>query len=140
MDDNAADTAGLWQTHVDPCLARIGRFIDSIAHHVAVTDYPSFASSRPYRARVGPRDCQSADGGDGLLLKDWPPAISAVRRFPNPSGRRSCVVHAGISRYAGHGGNTVANLWTYEAESKLTFLFGVWLLRSCRNHAAQDRN
>ena len=96
MNDDPADAAGIRQAHVRPGLAGIGRFVDSIAHHVAVADYPGLASSRPYRARI--RRCyrQRADGGDRLLVKDRHPAISAIRGFPDAAGCCAGIVNAGV--------------------------------------------
>ena len=107
MNDYPADAAGLRQTHVVPCFAGIDRLIDSVTHHVTVADYPGFAGSRPHRAGIGRCHCESTDGGDGLLVKDRHPAISAIRRFPDPPRRCSGVIHAGVSRYAGHGGDSI---------------------------------
>ncbi len=128
VHDDAADAAGFWKTHVAPCFPRIRRLIDSVAHHVAITDYPGFTGSRPNDAGVGRRDGQGADGGCGLLVKDRRPSIASVRGLPNAAGSRSRVVSARISRHAGNRRNAISDFRADKAEPHLVLVLRVRLL------------
>ena len=57
VDDNAGDAAGFVEAHVGPGGAGVGRFVDAVAHHVAVADGPGFAGADPDSFGIG--------GGDG---------------------------------------------------------------------------
>ncbi len=128
VDDDAADAAALGQPHVGPGLAGIGRFVNSVAHHVAVADHPGFAGSCPDRAWIRRRYCEGTDGGDRLLIEDRCPMIPAVGRFPDSSGGSSRVVSAGIAGHAGYGRDAIAHPGAYKAEAELAFVLGVRLL------------
>src|SRR5258708_40344960 len=69
MHDDVADSSRLRQSHVGPGLAGVGGLINSVAHHVAIADYPRFASSGPHDSRVRRRDRQRTDRCGRLLVK-----------------------------------------------------------------------
>src|SRR6185312_3434753 len=48
MNDDAADPAGLWKSHVGPRMAGIGRPVDAVTHHVTVADCPRLGRPRPH--------------------------------------------------------------------------------------------
>jgi len=45
--DDAADAAGLVQTHVRPRLSGVGGLVDAVAHHINVSNRPGLACARP---------------------------------------------------------------------------------------------
>src|SRR6266852_3479695 len=85
MHDDAADSAGLRQSHVGPGSPSVRRLINSVAHHVAIADHPGLPSSRPNDTRIGRCNGQRTDGRGGLLVKNRRPTIASVGRFPNPA-------------------------------------------------------
>src|SRR5438445_6271985 len=88
MDNDAADTSGVRQPHVRPGLTGVDRFVDTIAHHVAVANDPGFTGACPNHAWIRGRDRERADGRGRLLVKDRVPAIAPITRLPNTAGCR----------------------------------------------------
>ena len=78
VDHDPANTSGIGQPHVVPSVAGIGRFVDPVAHYVAVANDPGLPGACPHRVRLRGRHCEGTDRGDGLLVRDWRPAIPAV--------------------------------------------------------------
>src|SRR5438876_7225278 len=140
MNDDAADSPGFLQPHVGPGLADISRLINSVAHHVTVTDDPGFTGSRPDHAWIGRGNGERADGSGGLLVKDGHPSIASIDRFPNAAGCRTGIVRARISRDACNGCDAIPHFGTDKAESKLAFLLIVRLLCVSRHRARKDQD
>src|SRR5579864_5705129 len=85
MNYDSADAAAVRKSCVGPRFAGIGGFVDSVAHDVAVADHPGFAGSRPNDTGIRRSHGQSADRGDGLLIKYRRPVVPSVGRFPDSS-------------------------------------------------------
>src|SRR5260221_1745133 len=114
MHDDAADPPGLLQSHVGPSLSSVSGLINSVAHHVAVTDRPGLTGSRPHDTGIGRGNRQRTNGRGGLLVKNRCPTVASIDRFPDSAGCRTRVVRAWIARDPSDGGNAIPDLGTHK--------------------------
>src|SRR5947209_1617761 len=116
MHDNAAYAARFHEAHVGPVLSGIGRFVDAVAHHVAVADGPRLPGARPDNVVVGRGNGHGADGLRRLAVEDRGPMRAAIGGLPNAARCGAHVISAGVARNAGGGGNAVADGRAHEPE------------------------
>ena len=89
VDDDAADVVGVFEAHVRPRLARVGRLVDAVAP-VGAARRGVLARADPDDLRIGVGHGDVADRDDGLVVEDRLPADAVVHRLPEAArtGRR----------------------------------------------------
>src|SRR5262249_28474544 len=138
MHDDARDAAGFLQAHVGPVLAGVDGLVDAVAHGIAFADQGILAGASPDDAGVRRRDGESADGLNGLLVKNRRPAIAAVGGLPDAAGRGARVVSAGIARHTDRRRDAIADSWADKTKSESALVGGIGFLRACGNHASEN--
>ena len=107
IDDDAADAAGLVQTHARPRLAGVHRLVDAVADRDMAAN-PRLARSGPDDVRIGRRNGERADRLRRLLVEDLLPVDAAVDGLRDAARRAACIVHERIARNADDGGDAIA--------------------------------
>ena len=107
MHGDLADVVGCVEAEMGPCAARIGGLVDSIAEAGGVAQ-GGFAGADV--EDIGRRwgDCQSADRGDGLVVKYREPRSAGVPGFPNAAVDVPEIEFVGPVGHAAHGGDAAA--------------------------------
>ena len=116
MHEDAADAAGLVESHVRPRAAGVHRLVDAVADHVAVANRPRFAGAGPDDVRIGGRDGERADRRHRHAVGHRHPADAAVGRLPHAARRGAGVIDRRIARHAGDRRDAVADDGAEEAE------------------------
>src|SRR5207253_10015014 len=101
IDDNAAKLPRIAQADVLPSSAAIGGFVNAVTES-DVRAHVGLAGSGINHVRVGRRNRQCSDGGDGLLLEERLPGVTAIACFPNAAINRAEIVGIGLADDAGH--------------------------------------
>src|ERR1700691_3581852 len=96
IDDDFADGTTVAQANVFPSLARIERFVDSIALR-SVAAYAGFARTHVNRIGIGIGYRQAANGSGSLFIENGRPGHCAVGRLPDPAASRAEIVGRGIA-------------------------------------------
>src|SRR2546425_1857671 len=102
------DSSCLFQTHLSPCLTRVGGFVDPVANRDMAAD-PCFASPGPDDVGVRGRHRQRPDGRNRLVVEDRRPMRAAVDGFPNSARGRADVVDVWLTGHARDRGRAVAD-------------------------------
>ena len=82
VNDDLADSLGVFQAGIDPVFSAVGRLIDTISDGDTVA-CPAFSGTHPYNFRITGVDRDSSDGLNGLLVEDWLEGCASVHGFPN---------------------------------------------------------
>ena len=88
VDDDPRNVVRVSETHVLPCLAGVGRLVDTVAG-VGTSRGEGVASADPHNVRLRRRQRDVADRAVTLTVENGLPGRSVVRRFPhapNPGG------------------------------------------------------
>ena len=110
MNHDPAYPARPVESHVSPCLARIGRFVGAVADGqvLVVISEPDLTGPGPDDVGIGRRHGHLPDEGDFLVIEDREPGDAAVNGLVNAACRVSGVVDGGVAGNAGYGGDAVA--------------------------------
>src|SRR5439155_22349712 len=84
MDNDASDVLRLPESHVRPRLSTILRLVDSISPRRAAL-VVRLARSNPNDVRIARRNGDVTNRCSTLMIEDWLPGRSAIRRFPDSS-------------------------------------------------------
>ena len=114
MDDDLADVASVFQSHVVPGLAAVVRTIDAIAEGDVAAN-AGFAGPDVDYIGIGVGDRDAADGRGGLLVEEWIPGNTAVRGFPDAAGYGSKIVGVRLAQDSSHGKGPATAEWADEA-------------------------
>ncbi len=108
VNQDVADPASLLQSHQRPGLARVHRFINSIANGNMASD-ERFARSCPHNIRVARRHRQRSNRRDRLRIKNGVPMQAAVGRLEDPSRGCAHIVDVRAARHSSYRGRPIAN-------------------------------
>src|SRR5262249_4761087 len=108
INDDAADSTRLLQTHQSPRLSRVSGFVDAGPDRNVATD-PRFAGACPNDIRIRRGNGERADRGDGLIVEDRAPMRPAVSCLEYPARGRAGVINVGLPRHASDGADPVAH-------------------------------
>ena len=85
---------------VRPRFSGVGRLVHPPADR-DVAPYEGFARSHPHDVRIGRRDRDSTDRGDGHAVEHRIPVRPRIDRLPEPTARRPGVVDVRVALHAG---------------------------------------
>ena len=84
IDHHVADTPGVIKSHQLPGLARVSRFVDSLADR-NVTANPGFTRAGPNDVGVRRSNRERADGGNRLIIENRLPVNTAIEGLEDAS-------------------------------------------------------
>ena len=118
VDDDRADLLPIAQSHVFPCFAAVGRFVDAVACR-KVRSLQPLATADVNDVRVRRRNRESADRSGRLIVEYRIPGVAEVRGLPDASVVDADEEDVRLSRNAGGSDGTAATEWSDHAPVKL---------------------
>jgi hypothetical protein len=119
------------EAQVRPGLARVGGFVDAVAHR-QIGALQALAAGHVDDVRIGGRHRDGADGAGGLAIEDRRPGAAVVVGLPDAAVDLAHVEQVGLAGYAGRGARPPAAERADVAPVQILEKIGVDLLRAGR--------
>src|SRR5207244_4676629 len=122
LHKDSADRVSIAKPSILPCLSGIGTFVNAVAWNDGVADV-RFACADVKNFRIRRRYGYRADAGTGsrqLAISDVFP-FGTVRTLPHAAAHRSNVEKVVVSRHAGHGDNSPADVGPHATPFELSY-------------------